>query len=137
MSETGQQRGGDRRKREKRKEGRKRAREEESKSGLTQARLVGLDFSKAAACITRSGMSLDATLCFVDNLDDEPAAGEEAVGGCGAAQPYAAAISPMSGGEKVGMWNSSLVGGYQSFVESDGSGEPYVFYSGAEPHRSR
>ena len=38
----------------------------------------------------------------------------------------------MSAGEKSGMWNSSLVGGYQSYVEYEGA-EAFVIYSGAKP----
>ena len=74
---------------------------------------------------------LDATLCFVDNLDDEPEEGRGAGSAAGGGGDGAAG-GGMSAGEKIGMWNSSLVGGYQSYVEYAGT-EAFVIYSGAKP----
>lgn len=56
---------------------------------VTHARVMarrfraGLDFSKAAACGASAQMSLDATLCFIDDQDDEPETAGDEAGGCG------------------------------------------------------
>ena len=94
---------------------------------------AGLDFSKAssdaASCaMTAGGMCLDATLCFVDDQDDDEGAGAAGAGGMGRGESCLGLVG-MLAGEKRDMWQSSLVGGYQAYVDHQGS-EPYEFYSG-------
>jgi hypothetical protein len=137
-----------------------RARAHTRRRNLSLCESAGWDYAKAGACTSESGvgMSLDATLSFVDDKDDDVEGMGEGEGGgaeeglgkgkgkeesgvggeVGASGVERAAGVRMSAGEKIGMWNSCLFGGYHSYVEypAGGGEEPYMILAGREMEES-
>eukprot|EP00960_Hanusia_phi_P039284 753837-Hanusia_phi.AAC.3 len=101
----------------------------------------GLDYVQAAGHISGKEMRLDATLCFVDDTDQKISSKEARNGGSVDASDDRDVCQ-----SKADMWQSSLVGGYTSFVAKvrmEGEGgeffsdnnaqddfRPYIVYEG-------
>ena len=72
----------------------------------------GLDYVQASGHISGQEMRLDATLCFVDDADQQESGESSKNNGCAADLSEDREMCQ----SKSDMWQSSLIGGYASFV---------------------